>query len=92
MAKQGITWTSVGEDGERRQASAERVGTRWIFHVRAKRFDDWVEESSPSLEDWLALLDGVRRRVGRQLMRADEVDSVIRNLRHAFPDAEIPDA
>jgi hypothetical protein len=90
MAKGGITWKSETADGEERQATAERIGGRWVFHSRAKRFDDWKLVAKPSLEDWLEVLDGVRRRIGRHLMRPEEERHVIELIREHFPGAQIP--
>ena len=61
MAKSGITWKYTAPDGEERQASAERVAGRWVFRSRVGRYDQWELNRSPSLEDWLALLEEIRR-------------------------------
>jgi len=90
MAKQGITWKGVFEDGEVRQVSADRVGGEWAFHERGKRFDDWKRIADPSLEDWLELLDGVRRRIGRGLMKPADERLVLARIRERFPKAEVP--
>jgi hypothetical protein len=44
---------------------------------------------NPPLEDWLDLLDGVRRRLGRGLLRAEEVVRVERSIRERFPNADL---
>jgi hypothetical protein len=90
MAKSGITWKGVFADGEERQVSADRVGGEWAFHERSKRFENWRLIAKPSLEDWLELLDGVRRRIGRGLMHSADEKMVLRRLRERFPKAEIP--
>jgi len=60
-----------------------------MFYVRERRYDRWEPLADPSLEDWLALLDGVERRVGRRLLRPEEVDRVRRAILERFPEAEI---
>jgi hypothetical protein len=91
MAKGGITWKYETPDGGKRQAYAERIDGRWHFYSREKRFDDWIESEHPPLAHWLEVLDGVRRRIGRQLIKRDEEAAVIRAIKQRFPDAVIPD-
>jgi len=91
MAKAEISWNRTTEDGEKRQAYAHHVGNRWIFYSRNKRFDEWEENKNPPLEDWLELLDGVRRRINRRLVRPEEEARVIKRIRELFPEAEIPE-
>ena len=85
MPRLEITWDAEDADGSPREVSARTEGARWVFRERAGRFDDWRVVASPSLDDWLALLDGVRRRRqrGRATARDEEgvLDSV-RRLRH----------
>lgn len=90
MAKAEISWNRVSDDGVKRQAYAHHIGDRWIFYARPKRFEEWAELKSPPLEDWLELLDGVRRRINRRLLRPEEEARVIKRIRELFPDAEIP--
>ncbi len=92
MAKAEISWNRVNEDGVKRQAYAHHVGNRWIFYQRVKRFDEWEENKDPSWDDWLELLDGVRRRINRRLVRPEEEGRVVKRMRELFPEAEIPDA
>jgi hypothetical protein len=89
MAKAEISWKRTDENGETVQVYAHHVGNRWIFYKRFKRFDDWEEQDDPPLEDWLELLDGVRRRINRRLVRPEEEANVIRLLKQRFPEAEI---
>ena len=91
MAKAEISWNRVSEDGQKRQAYAHHVGTGWIFYSRAKRFDEWEENKNPPLEDWLELLDGVRRRINRRLLRPEEEARVVKRIRELYPEAEIPE-
>lgn len=91
MAKAEISWNRVNEEGEKRQAYARHVGNRWIFYSRARRFDEWQENEEPPLEDWLELLDGVRRRINRRLLRPEEEARVVKRIRELFPETKIPD-
>ena len=90
MAKAEISWNRVSEDGVKRQAYAHHIGNRWIFYARAKRFEEWQEIKDPGLDDWLELLDGVRRRINRRLVRPEEEARVIKRIHELFPDADIP--
>jgi hypothetical protein len=91
MAKAEISWNRVNEEGQKRQAYAHHVGNRWIFYQREKRFDDWEENKNPSLDDWLELLDGVRRRIARRLVRPEEEGRVVKRIRELYPEAVIPE-
>ena len=91
MAKAEISWKRETEAGEQLQVYAHHVGNRWIFYQREKRFDDWEENENPPLEDWLELLDGVRRRIQRRLVRPEEEGRVKKRIRELFPEAKIPD-
>jgi hypothetical protein len=89
MGRAEISWKKRTEEGEKREVYAKHVGDQWIFHEREKRFDDWEPLAQPSLEDWLELLDGVRRRIGRRLLRPEEEERVIKAIRLRYPEAEI---
>ena len=91
MGKAEISWNRVNEDGEKRQAFAHHVGDRWIFFARPRRFDEWEELKNPPLDDWLELLDGVRRRINRRLVRPEEEARVIKRIKELFPEANIPE-
>ena len=53
------------------------------FFEREKRYDEWQPLERPLLEDYLELLDGVKRRVARRLMRPEEEQRVKRMIRSA---------
>ena len=89
MAKAEISWTRRTEEGEKLQVYAHHVGDRWIFYARGKRYDQWARVDEPPLEDWLELLDAVRRRVGRRLVRPEEVARIEKSILTRFPDAEL---
>jgi len=90
MAKAEISWKRITEDGEKLQVYAHHVGDRWIFYQRGKRFDEWQQNDEPPLDDWFELLDGVRRRISRRLVRPEEEARVIKRIRELFPEVEIP--
>ena len=89
MAKAEISWTRVTDEGEKVQAYAQKVGDRWKFFLRSRRFDQWQAVPNPILEDWLLLLDGVRRRAARRLQRPEEVQRVEKAIRERFPEAAL---
>ena len=88
-AKAEISWKRVNEDGEKVQVYAHHVGDQWLFYSRQKRFDQWQLQEFPPLEDWLELLDAVRRRVNRRLLRPQEIERIEKKIRELFPDRSI---
>ena len=89
-AKAEISWRRVNEAGEKVQVYAHHVGNQWLFYARQRRFDQWQRQEFPPLEDWLELLDAVRRRAARRLLRPEEIGRVEKKIRELFPDAEVP--
>jgi hypothetical protein len=89
MAKAEISWVRTSEEGGKFQVYAHHVGNRWIFYSRQRRFDQWQELKQPPLEDWLELLDSVRRRVQRRLLRPEEIQRIEKTIRERFPEAEL---
>src|SRR2546426_7472751 len=63
MAKAQISWKRRNEEGQRLEIYAHHVGDRWNFYIRERRVGEWKPLEQPPLEDYLQLLDGVRRRV-----------------------------
>ncbi len=91
MAKAEISWVRRTEEGDRLQVYAHHVGDRWIFYSRPRRYDDWEQNDNPPLEDWLELLDGVRRRINRRLVRPEEEARLVKRIHELFPEAEVPE-
>ena len=89
MAKAEISWKRVTEKGVKIQVYAQHVSRDWRFFSREKRFDQWQEVPEPPLEDWLELLDAVRRRINRRLLRPEEEARVKKIARERYPDAKI---
>jgi len=89
MAKAEISWKRKTPEGVKVQVYVRHTGGKYRFFSREKRFDRWEPLTEPPLEDWLQLLDAVRRRVQRRLLRPEEEDRVRGNIRKHFPDEEI---
>ncbi len=89
MAKAEISWRRRTDDGVRLEIYAHHVGNRWTFYVRERRTTQWHALAHPPLQDWMALLDAVRRRVARRLLRPEEVDRVRKSIRERFPEVEL---
>ena len=81
MPKGDISWTRRTDDGERVEVNVRHVGDRWIFHSRERRPEQWQEVAEPPLEDWLTLLDAVKRRVGRGSRIGVAVEHVVVEIR-----------
>jgi hypothetical protein len=90
MAKAEIGWTRTDEDGIKRDVYAHRVGDRWLFYSRTRRYECWQLMENPPLEDWQALLDAVERRLTRRLVRPEEVGRIRRAIQDRFPEVKLP--
>ena len=89
MAKAEISWKRISDEGVRMQVYVQHVGRDWRFFARERRYDQWQDIAEPPLEDWLKLLDAVRRRINRRLLRPEEEARVKKSIRERFPDAEV---
>lgn len=89
MPKAEISWKRVTEDGDKIQVYARHVGREYHFFHRAKRFDVWQRVPVPPLEDWLELLDAVRRLVNRRRYQPDDEERLRRQIRERFPEADV---
>ena len=87
MPKAEISWRRVTEEGVHLQVYAQYVGREWIFYQREKRYDQWQHVEEPPLEDWLALLDSVRRRMNRRRSQPKDEEHLVRRIRERFPEA-----
>jgi|TARA_B100000953_G_scaffold275274_1_gene248622 hypothetical protein len=88
MANKGeIGWKRRNEDGEKIQICARKTGNRWLFRIRAQKFDNWADYNNPDLEDWMELLDSVRRRIQRNLIPEIEEDRLISMIKEHYPEA-----
>jgi len=89
VAKAEISWKRRTPEGDTIRVYAQHLGDRWTFFARSARAERRQLIEHPPLEDWLDLLDGVRRRVGRGLLRREEVVRVEQTIRERFPGVEI---
>ena len=89
MAKAEISWKSKSEVGVKREVYVHCVGQEWKFFEREKRYDEWQALKQPLLDDYLELLDAVKRRIARRLLRPEEEQRVKKLIREAYPEAKI---
>lgn len=82
-----ISWTRRDEEGRKFKIAARRFGREWQFSRQSRRNEDWEPISEALLEDWLELLDAVRRRVPRRLFPPEEVARIQAAIRTRFPEA-----
>jgi len=71
------------------QVYAQHVGRDWRFFARQKRYDRWQAIPEPPLEDWLELLDSIRRLINRRRIRPEEEERVKKMISERFPEAEL---
>ena len=64
---------------------SERARHLEVFQ-RERRFEKWENYPDPDLEDWLELLDGVRRRIPRRKMEPADEQRLVRTIKEKFPD------
>lgn len=88
-AKAEISWKRRLETGERIEVYARHVGKEWRFFSRDRRYEQWQAVAEPPLEDWLELLDAVRRRISRRLLRPEEEVRIEKSIYERFPEAKI---
>lgn len=88
--KSEISWRRTDDEGNRIEVYARRFGGDWHFHHRARRNDLWQRVEEPPVEDWIALIDALERRVPRRLITPDEVERVRRLFRQKHPEAPAP--
>ncbi len=89
MPKAEIGWKRQAPDGTPLQVYAQHFGRDWLFFAREKRYDRWQAVPDPPLEDWVALLDAVRRGINRRRLRPEEEARLRKTIRERFPDAEL---
>ncbi len=88
-AKAEISWKGRTDEGLRREVYAQHVGDRWLFYAREKRYDRWEALKQPPIDDWLELLDSVRRRIARRLLRPEEEQRLVKTILERFPGTEL---
>ena len=92
MGKAEIGWVKRTTEGEKCEVYARRVGGRWRFYARPRRYERWQPVAHPPLEDWLKLLDAVRRRVARRLLRPEETQRVTASIHENYPEADFSES
>ncbi|MCX7867694.1 hypothetical protein [Limisphaera sp. VF-2] len=89
MAKAEISWKRRAPDGTRLQVYAHLVGGEWRFYIRSRRYERWMPVKDPPLEDWLALLDAVRRLVPRRRYQPEDEAHLRQRIRERFPEVDL---
>jgi hypothetical protein len=89
MPKAEISWKRLTAEGVKLQVNARRVGREWRFFQREKRYDQWQPVPEPPLEDWLKLLDAVRRFIPRRRYQPDDEERLERRIRERFPEVKL---
>lgn len=84
--KAEVGWTRVNEEGVKLDVYARLVGREWEFFARAKRYDQWQAIKDPILEDWLSLLDAMRRLITRRRYQPDDEKRLVARIRERFPE------
>lgn len=87
--KAEIGWERRLEDGSKLEVYVIHTGGQYRFFSRPKRFDEWQAVKTPPVEDWLMLLDAVRRRVTRRKLMPDDEARLVRAIQERFPEAEL---
>ena len=86
-AKAEISWRRRTPEGERIEVYAKHRGDQWLFYHRGGRYDQWQLVEAPPIEDWNELLDAVRRRIARRLVKPEEEARIARTISERFPEA-----
>lgn len=84
--KSEIAWKRRDPDGEKFEVYARRFGGVWKFYDRQRRNDQWQAIPTPTMDDWLTLLDAVERRVPRSLFSIDEPARIEQQIRQMYPE------
>jgi hypothetical protein len=87
--KAEIGWERRLEDGSKLEVYVHHTGGQYRFFARPKRFESWQPVPEPPLEDWLELLDAVRRRVTRRKMMPKDEQHLVQTILERFPEAEV---
>ena len=85
-AKGEISWKRRDDFGERMEYYARNERNVWKFFRRERRFERWEAYPDPAFEDWMELLDGVRRRIPRRKMEPADEQRLVSAIKVKFPD------
>ena len=83
-------WKTVDEDGEKREARAERFGGKWRFQAKRRSETVWTYYDSPSLDDLESLRDILWRKYQRKRLPWDDVAYLDRMLEERRPHPSNP--
>jgi hypothetical protein len=89
MPKAEISWKRVTDEGVKLHVYAQHIGRDWKFYHREKRFTTWRPVPEPPLEDWLELLDAVRRMIPRRRYQPADEKALRGKILERFPEADI---
>lgn len=84
--KAEIGWTRVDEQDIKWDVYARHVGREWQFFRRQRRYEQWQAMAEPPLEDWLELLDALRRLIVRRRYQPDDETRLRAMIRSRFPE------
>ena len=87
--KAEIGWERRLEDGSKLEVYVHHFGGEYRFFTRPKRFEKWQAVPEPPIEDWMQLLDAVRRRITRRKMMPKDEDQLRQIIKERFPEIEI---
>ena len=85
-AKVEIIFKRSDELGERIECYARNERGTWKFFRRERRFENWEVYPEPAFEDWMELLDSVRRRIPRRKMEPADEQRLVCTIKEKFPD------
>ncbi len=88
MTRADIAWSRTDAEGASLEVYAHQVGSRWVFYSRPGRDAEWKPLGEPPLEDWLEVLDAVRRRTQRRRYGPEVASKLEAELRRRFPRAK----
>ena len=87
--KAEIGWERRLEDGSKLEVYVHHTGGQYRFFARPKRFEQWAAVPEPPIEDWMELLDAVRRRVTRRKMMPKDEEQLLRVIKERFPEVQL---
>lgn len=87
--KAQIGWERRLEDGSKLEVYVIHTGGQYRFFAREKRYYEWQPVKEPPIEDWLELLDAVRRRITRRKLMPDDEERLVRAIKERFPEVEV---
>ncbi len=87
-SKAEVGWVRRDDEGAKWQIFARQVGRDWRFFKRQRRYDPWERVEAPPLEDWMELLEAIRRLIVRRRYQPDDEQHLVGMIRERFPEAK----